>query len=70
MMLVEMLREDKPRRLRRGVCLANDGMWLESPSEEQSDSGNKNGAELKHAFDERRMQLCHHLRVWKDKNRV
>ncbi len=70
MMLVEMLREDKPPRLRRGVCLANDGMWLEGPSEEQSDSDKTNAAELKEAFDERRMQLCHHFRVWKDKNRV
>jgi hypothetical protein len=70
MMLGEMKREKMPTRLQRGVRLPNDGMWLEGPSEEQSDSGNKNGAELKHAFDERRMQLCHHLRVWKDKNTV
>ena len=70
MMLGEMVREDKPPCLQRGVRLPNDGMWLEGPSEEQSDSENKNAAELKEAFDERRMQLCHHFRVWKDKNRV
>ena len=52
------------------MLLANDGMWLEGPSEEQSDSEKTNAAELKEAFDERRMQLCHHFRVWKDKNRV
>ena len=72
MMLGEMMRENMPPRLQRGVRLPNDGMWLEGPSEEehQSDSGERNAAELKHAFDERRMHLCHHLRVWKDKNRV
>ena len=71
MMLGEMMRENMPTRLQRGVRFPNDGMWLEGPSEEhQSDSGARNAAELKHAFDERRMQLCHHLRVWKDKNRV
>ncbi len=42
------------------MLLANDGMWLEGPSEEQSDSEKTNAAELKEAFDERRMQLCHH----------
>ncbi len=77
MMLGEMVREDKPPRLQRGVRLANDGIWLEGPSEEdsdsdeeQSDTEKKNAAELKNEFDERRMQLCHHLRVWRDKNRV
>jgi hypothetical protein len=72
MMLGEMVREDKPPRLHRGVRLPNDGMWLEGPSEEESysEDRNKNAAELKNAFDERRMQLCHHFRVWKDKNRV
>jgi hypothetical protein len=70
MMLDKMVREDKPYRLQRGMCLANDGIWLEGPSEEQSDSGNKNVAELKEAFDALRMQLCHHLRVWRDKNEV
>ena len=72
MMLGEMMRENMPPRLQRGVRLPNDGMWLEGPSEEehQSDSGERNAAELKHAFDERRMHLCHHLRVWRDKNRV
>ena len=70
MMLVEMLREDKPARLQRGVRSASDGMWLEGPSDEQSDSDKTNAAELKEAFEKRRMQLCHHLQVWKDKNRV
>ena len=70
MMLGEMVREGKPPRLQRGVRLANAGMWLEGPSELQSDSGNRNAAELKEAFDARRMQLCHHFRVWKDMNRV
>ena len=69
MMLTEMVREDKPPRLQRGVRLANDGMWLEGPSEEQSDLLNKHAAELKAAFDKQRMQLRHHLHVWKDKNK-
>ncbi len=70
MMLGEMVREDKPPRLQRGMYLANVGMWLEGLSEEQSDSVKTNAAGLKEAFDEQRMQLCHHFRVWKDKNRV
>ena len=70
MMLVEMLREDKPSPLQRGLCSASDGMWLEGPSDEQTDSDKTDAAELKEAFEKRRMQLCHHLRVWKDKNRV
>ena len=70
MMLGEMVREDKPPRLQRGVRLPNNGMWLEGPSEEQTDPEKKNAAQLKEAFDERRMQLCHHLIVWRDKSRV
>ncbi len=46
MMLGEMVREDKPPCLQRGVRLANNDMWLEGPSEEQSDSENKNAAEF------------------------
>ena len=52
MMLGEMVREDKPPRLQQNVRLANNGMWLEGPSEEQSDLSNKHAAELKAAFDE------------------
>ena len=70
MMVSKMVREDKPPHLVRGVRLANNGMWLEGPSEEKPNQGNKNSAELKEAFDERRMQLCHHLRVWRDLNKV
>jgi hypothetical protein len=71
MMLSEMVREGKPPRLQRGVHLASDGIWLEGPSDSEPPvPGSANAARrLKDAFDQRRMQLCHHLRVWRDKNR-
>ena len=70
MMVSKMVREDKPPHLVRGMHLANDGIWLEGPSEEQPNQGNKNAAKLKEAFDKRCMQLCHHLRLWRDLNKV
>ena len=45
-MLDEMVREDKPARLQRGVRSASDGMWLEGPSDEQSDSDKTNARKI------------------------
>ncbi len=70
MMLSEMVRESKPPRLRRGVHLASDGIWLEGPSESLPVPGTDNTTKLKEAFDQRRMQLCHHLCIWRDKNKT
>jgi hypothetical protein len=71
MMLTEMVREGRPPRIERGRHLARDGMWLEGPSEEMLPvPGNARANMLKEAFDERRMQLSHHLKVWKERNRV
>ena len=67
MMLSKMVREGKPPRLQRGVHLASSGMWLKGPSETIPVPGTDDATKLKNAFDLRRMQLCHHLRIWKDK---
>ena len=68
MMLSEMVREGKPPRLQRGVHLASAGMWLEGPESESIPvPGTDDATKLRDAFDRRRMQLCHHLRIWKDK---
>jgi hypothetical protein len=67
MMLSEMVREGKPPRLQRGAHLASAGMWLEGPSEILPVPGNDDAVKLKKAFDLRRLQLCHHLRIWKEK---
>jgi len=68
MMLSEMVREGKPPRVQRGVHLASDGMWLEGPSETPPPERTYNAAKLKDAFDQRRELLCHHVRVWREKN--
>jgi hypothetical protein len=70
MMLSEMVREGKPPCLQRGVHLASNGIWLEGPSESLPVLGTDNATKLKEAFDQRRMQLCHHLRIWRDKNKT
>jgi len=70
MMLSEMVREAKPPRLRHGVHLASDGIWLEGPSESLPVPGTDNATKLKEAFDQWQMQLCHHLRIWRDKNKT
>ena len=70
MMLSEMVQEGKPPCLQRGVHLASDGIWLEGPSESLPVPGTDNATKLKEAFDQRRMQLCHHLRIWRDKNKT
>jgi len=70
MMLSEMVREDKPPRLQRGGHLAsNSGMWIEGPTDPLPVPGTDDARRLKEAFDQRRMQLCHHLRIWCDMNR-
>ncbi len=69
-MLSEMVWEGKPHRLQRGVHLASAGMRLEGPSEIIPVPGTDDTTKLKDAFDRRRMQLCHHLRNWKDKVRA
>jgi hypothetical protein len=71
MMLTEMVREGRPPRIERGRHLARDGMWLEGPSEEMLPvPSNARANRLKEAFDQRRMQLSHHLKVWKERNTV
>ena len=70
MMLSEMVRDDKVSRLHRGQHLANDGMWLEGPTEmSESVPGNEDTRKLKEEFDRRRTLLAHHLKVWREKNK-
>ena len=70
MMLREMDRKEKAPRLQRGVHVADDGIWIEGPSERLPVVCTSNVIRLKNAFDQRRMLLCHHLRIWRDKNRA
>ena len=71
MMTSKMVREGKSPRIERGRHLASDGMWLEGPSEEMLPvPSNARANRLKEAFDQRRMQLSHHLKVWKERNTV
>jgi hypothetical protein len=70
MMLSKMVREGKPPRLEHGRHLASDGMWLEGPSEMLPVPGSARANSLKEAFDQQRMQLSHHLKVWSEKNCV
>ena len=69
MMLSEMVREGKPPRLQRGVHLASNGIWIEGPSDSLPVPGTDDASRLREAFHQRRMQLCHHLRIWCDMNR-
>jgi hypothetical protein len=70
MMLSEMVRDDTASRLHRGQHLANDGMWLEGPTEmSESVPGNEDTRKLKQEFDRRRTLLAHHLKVWREKNK-
>jgi hypothetical protein len=70
MMLSKMVREGKPPCLQCGVHLASAGMWLKEPSESIPVPGTDDATKLRDAFDRRRMQLCHHLCIWKDKVRA
>jgi hypothetical protein len=63
MMLSKMVWEGKPPRLKRGVYLASNGIWLEGPSEMLPLEMTNSAAKLKDAFDQRRGQLCHHVRI-------
>ncbi len=70
MMLSKMVREGKPPCLQCGVHLASAGMWFEGPLESIPVPGTDDATKLRAAFDRRRMQLCHHLCIWKDKIRA
>ena len=70
MMLSEMVRDDTASRLHRGQHLANDGMWLEGPTEmTQSVAGNEDTRKPKEEFYCCRTLLAHHLKVWREKNK-
>ena len=68
--LGEMVREGTPPRLERRRHLASDGMWLEGPSEMLPVPGSARANRPKEAFDQRQMLLSHHLRVWREKNKM
>ena len=70
MMTSEMVWEGKPPRLERGRHLASDGMWLGGASKMLPVPGTATSNRLKEAFDQRRMILAHHLRVWREKNKM
>jgi len=70
MMLSEMVREGKPPRLQWGVHLASNGIWIEGPSDSLPVPGTDDASRLREAFHQRRMQLCHHLRIWCDMNQA
>ncbi len=71
MMLSEMVRAGMHPHLQHGVHLASDGIWLEGPSEmlPPPPAANVNANKLKEAFDERRTLLCHHVHIWREKNK-
>ncbi len=47
-----MVREDPPPRVGRGQCLANNGMWLEGPTDLIAMQMDRWGRKLKSEFDE------------------
>ena len=61
MMLSEMVREGKLPCLQWGVHLASNGIWIEGPSDSLPVPETDNASRLRDTFDQRRMQLCHHL---------
>jgi len=71
MMLSEMVREGKPPCLQRGVNLASkNGIWIEGPLDSlPAVPGTDDESRLREAFHQCRMQLCHHLQIWCDKNK-
>jgi hypothetical protein len=69
MMLSKMVREGKPPRVRWGVHLASNGIWIEGPSDNMPVPGTDDASRLREAFHQRRMQLCHHLQIFCDMNR-
>ncbi len=70
MILSEMVREGRLPRLQRGRHLASDGIWLEGPLEMLPVPGSASANRLKEAFDQQWMLLSHHLRVWREKNKM
>jgi hypothetical protein len=67
MMLDEMTKDDSNSKICRGLCLPNDGMWLEGPTETPivPTKQNKIAKELSKQFHERRNILATHLYVWR-----
>jgi hypothetical protein len=66
MMLDEMVREAPPERIGRGCRMPNSGMWLNGPTVLEPVRLNRLDMKLRCKFDERRMLLANHLRVWKE----
>ena len=67
MMLDEMSKDDANSKIGRGICLPNDGMWLDvSTTNSQGVINNKKVAkELSRIFHERRTKLARHLHQWR-----
>jgi len=67
MMLDEMTKDDSNSKIGRGICLPNDGMWLDGPSATQHTKTkmSKKEKEERMNFHDRRLILATHLRVWR-----
>lgn len=67
MMLDEMTKDDSNSKIGRGICLPNDGMWLDGPTATQHTKmqRNKKEKEERMKFHDRRLILARHLRVWR-----
>jgi hypothetical protein len=66
--LDEMTKDDANSKIGRGICLPNDGIWLEVPtatSHHRVIKDNKVKKELSMKFHERRKILAIHLRKWR-----
>ncbi len=67
MMLDEMTKDDSNSKISRGICLPNDGVWLQGPTQPPviSASSSNKAKELVIQFHERRNKLSTHLKLWR-----
>ena len=66
LMLDEMTKDDANSKIGRGICLPNDGIWLDGPTatSQLGIKDNKIAKELSIKFHEHRKILATHLKTW------
>ncbi|MFM8622630.1 MAG: transposase family protein [Holophagaceae bacterium] len=69
MMLDEMTKEDANSTIRRGICLPNDGIWLDGHTTLNEYDNSKENQKLSKEFNKRRDNLATHLHVWRMQSR-
>lgn len=68
MMLDEMTKDDANSKIGHGICLGNDGIWLDGHTTLSDYDNSKQNKKLSKEFNDRRNNLATHLHVWRRKS--